>query len=365
MPVDRATVSRLTRLRAPRGLPATPPALQQGQRAGPAPGGPPGSAGRSPLDHGPKVSPPRRRQRRWLPVFSPSYPEGRPVRFHGGRSRAGLTPGRTEPGTRRWETSGRRAHPGCGPQNAGVQGAAEERGEHACAQRGAPEAGEAVYVQVLGVSFLLPRGWACARSSQPQGPRSENPSKLRKPCIQTAGAGGPQGTWPGSGNKPAVPPPGTAALGQETDRRHFPQRGSEPAPRRGLGTAPSCARARAASGTLGAAGPPFLGLWFTSLHGHSQQDRPRAGADATHACIFSLASREAGLAHDPRKQMVRLMRQVRDAGYPETRVRGLGAAVWKWSLRPTGAAPTGSGAHSEHGPEPCPSPCACCCPKEP
>lgn len=176
---------------------------------------------------------------------------------------------------------------------------------------------------------------------------------------------GLRGRGRGSGNKPAVPPPGTAARGQETDRRHFPQRGSEPAPRRGLGTAPSCARARAASGTLGAAGPPFLGLWFTSLHGHSQQDRPRAGADATHACIFSLASREAGLAHDPRKQMVRLMRQVRDAGYPETRVRGLGAAVWKWSLRPTGAAPTGSGAHSEHGPEPCPSPCACCCPKEP
>lgn len=218
MPVDKTTVSRLTRLRAPRGHPATPPALQQGQRAGPAPGGPPGSVGRSPLDHGPKVSPPRRRQRRWLPVFSPSYPEGRPVGLHGGRSRAGLTPGHAEPGTRRWETSGRRAHPGCGPQNAGVQGAAEERGGHACAQRGAPEAGEAVYVRVLGVSFLLPRGWACARSSQPQGPRSENPSKLRKPCVQTAGAGGPQGTWPGSGNKPAVPPPGTAAHGEETDR---------------------------------------------------------------------------------------------------------------------------------------------------
>lgn len=63
--------------------------------------------------------------------------------------------------------------------------------------------------------------------------------------------------------------------------------------------------------------------------------------------------------------MVHLMWQVWDAGHPKTRVQGLEAAVWKWSLRPTGAAPTGSGTYGEHDPEPCPSPCVCRCPKEP
>lgn len=208
------------------------------------------------------------------------------------------------------------------------------------------------------------------RSSQPRGPRSKNPSKLRKPRVQTAGAGGPQGTWPGSGNKPAVPPPGTAARREETDCSFVwpatlcTERLRACPSTRPWGS-PELSQGVCCIGTLGAAGPPFLGPWFTSSHRRSQQDRPRGGADAIHACVFSLASREAGLAHDPRKQMVRLMWQLWDAGHPETRVRGLRAAMWKWSPRSTGAAPTGSGTHSEQDFEPCPSLCACHCPKEP
>lgn len=368
MPADGATASPLTRLRAHRGRPAMPPALQQGRQAEPALGSPPGSAGRSPLGHGPEVSPPRRRRRRrrQLPVFSPGSPEGRPVGLCAGRWRAGLTPG-----CAKTETSGRCERPGCGPQDAGRprgsggtqrarlavrEGLLRQARRSTCKSWAFPSSFlrgglvcRAPSLGGRGAKTLPSSGSLVSKQQEREGLRGRGRAleinwQFRRPALQLAE------------RKPIA-----ALFG----RRHFPQRGSEPAPRRGLGAAPNCPRARAASGTLGAAGPPFLGPWVTSSHRRSQQDRPRGGADAIHACVFSLASREAGLAHDPRKQMVRLMWQLWDAGHPETRVRGLRAAMWKWSPRPTGAAPTGSGTHSEQDFEPCPSLCACRCLKEP
>lgn len=238
----------------------------------------------------------------------------------------------------------------------------EEHRGHACRSERGSRGGRGCPLQVLGVSFLLPRGWACVRSSGPRGrgvktlPSSGSLESKQQEREGLRGYGRAleiNRQFRRTALQLAERKPIAALFG----RRHFPQSGSEPAPRRGLGVALNCPGAQAAPGTPGAAGPPFLGPWFTSSHGRSQHDRPRAGADAIHACIFSLASREAGPAHDPRKQMVHLMWQVWDAGHPETRVQGLGAAVWKWSPQPTGAAPTGSGTHGEHDPEPCPSPC--------
>lgn len=237
-----------------------PPALQQGRQAEPALGSPPGSAGRSPLGHGPEVSPPRRRQRWRLPVFSPGSPEGRPAGLCGGRWRAGLTPG-----CAKTETSGRCERPGCGPRDSGCpRGSGGTRRARLAVREGllrrarrstckswafpssflggglvcgAPSLGG------RGAKILPSSGSLVSKQQEREGLRGRGRAleinrQFRRPALQLAE------------RKPIA-----ALFG----RRHFAQRGSEPAPRRGLGAAPNCPRACAASAPWEQLGLPFWG----------------------------------------------------------------------------------------------------------
>lgn len=181
--------------------------------------------------------------------------------------------------------------------------------------RGAPEAGEAVYVRVLK-RFLPPSsGVGLCQGSQPQGPRREKPFQAQEALRLNSRS---RRASRGRGRALEINQQFRRPLSQLTERNRsrlclagdtFHREAPSLPLSRPWGQPRGCARARAASGTLGAAGPPFWGCGSPPRTGIPDRTNPELGRHHPRSRLLT-GFREAGLAHDPRKQMVSLMRQV-------------------------------------------------------